>query len=109
MTEMNALIQMEAELSSHRLHTILVPLDPRKRNWNEFGMKRVNCDVPPKWFRKLCAAHTSNRGVRKGKHDTRLKRANILSTLRRLIAHGPQKSKYDAELLGIAQRIARAA
>lgn len=106
---MHALLQMEAELQSHRLHTILVPLDPRKRNWNEGGCKRVNCDVPPVWFRRLCQKHASSRGVRKGKHDTKLKRANILSTLRRLIANGPQKSKYDAELLGIAAKISRAA
>lgn len=44
--------------------------------------------------------------MRKGKQDTKLKRANILSTLRRLIANGPQKSKYDAELLGIARKLA---
>lgn len=108
MTEMNALIQMEAELQSHCLHTILVPLDPRKRNWNEGGCKRVNCDVPPLWFRRLCQKHTSSRGVRKGKHDSRIRRQNVLNTLRSLLA-GKHRSKYDAELLGIAQRIARAA
>ena len=101
---MEALIEMQAELESHRLEVQLVPLNPKMRNWTEYGMKRVCVDVPPKWFRKLCQKHTSSRAIRRGKHDTRVRRATILSVLRRLIAGQPTTSKYAAEIRGIAER-----
>lgn len=107
MTEMEGLTQMLNELECRMLVTILVP--SKRSDRQEWDCIRVNADVNPRWYRNFCSQHPSSREIRRGKFDTRIRRANILSTLRRLIAHGPQKSKYDAELRGIAQRIARAA
>ena len=94
------------QLESHRLHVILVPLNPRLRNYNEGGMKRVCADVPPSWYRKLCYNNPSSRGTRRGGPDTRIRRANILSVLRRLSAGLPSRSKYVPELMQIARRAA---
>lgn len=101
---MSALIEMQAELESHRLEVQLVPLNPKLRNWSEYGMKRVVCDKPPAWYRKHCQAHTSSRAVRRGKHDTRIRRAGVLRLLSRLIAGQPTTSKYADEIRGIAER-----
>lgn len=103
---MTALIQMQAELEAHRLEVQLAPLNPRLRNYNEGGMKRVVVDAPPRWFRKLCQAHTSARGTRRGKQDTRIRRANVLSLLRVLIQQGHSRSKYAPEILAAARKIA---
>lgn len=101
---MQSLQLMLNELESHQLQTILVPLNPRLRNWNEFGCKRVNVDTPPAWYRRLCQKHSSSRGIRKGKQDTRIRRQNILQVLRRLAKTGaPLNRKYDAELMRIAR------
>ena len=94
------------QLESHRLHVILVPLNPRLRNYNEGGMKRVCADVSPRWYSRLCHNNPSSRGVRRGKADTRIRRANILSVLRRLSAGLPSRSKYVPELMQIARRAA---
>ena len=94
------------QLEPHRLHVILVPLNPRLRNYNEGGMKRVCADVPPRWYRTLCYNNPSSRGVRRGKADTRIRRANILSVLRRLSAGLPSRSRYVPELMQIARRAA---
>lgn len=101
-----ALEVMLNELESHCLRVELVPLNPRMRNWNEMGMKRVVTDEPPKWYRRLCQSHTSSRAIRRGKHDTRIRRANVLSLLRVLTTRGRSWSKYADEILAIAGQLA---
>ncbi len=98
--------QLLNELESHRLEVMLVPLNPNRRGWNDGGMKRICCDQNPAWYRRLCAAHTSSRGIRRGKHDTKLKRANVLALLRRLSAGLDTRSKYRDEILQAARRVA---
>lgn len=100
---MNALIEMQAELDSHRLEVQLAPLNPKMRNYTEYGMKRVVTDRPPAWYRQLCQRHTSSRAVRRGKQDTRVRRATILGVLRRLVAGQRSCSKYAAEILRAAK------
>jgi hypothetical protein len=105
MTEPMALSLMLADLESHRLEVQLAPLNPRMRNYNEGGMKRVVVDIPPVWYRAMCRKHTSSRGTRRGKQDTKIRRANVLSTLRVLAAGRKSWSKYAEELRGIARAL----
>jgi len=99
---MNALIQMQAELESSPLVVVLAP----SKRWDrrEWDCIRVCLSVPPTWYRKLCNRHASSRGVRRGKFDTRIRRANVLSALQGLI-EGRYKGKYAQEILGIARTI----
>lgn len=97
------LIEMLAELESQQLRVELAPLNPNRRGWNEGGMKRVVTEYPPKWWRSMCGRHPSSRGVRRGKFDTRLRRAGILSILRRLAAGLHSRSKYAGELRRVAE------
>lgn len=101
---MTTLEQMLMELESSRLEVHLVPLNPRLRNYNEGGCKRVKAGVNTKWYRDFVARHPSSRGVRHGKFDTRIRRANVERLLRRLIAQRPVWSKYAAEILRVAGR-----
>ncbi len=103
MTEMQALQQLLAELESHRLTTILAP--SRRRDRRDWDMLRVNVDVPPTWFRKFCNQHVSSRGVRRGKFDTKIRRANVLSVLTRLAEGKGSGSKYVEELRRIARSL----
>ncbi len=102
---MSKLHQLLSELESHQLQVILVPLNPNRRGWNEYGMKRVCLDKSPRWYSQLCSRHTSSRGVRRGKHDTRIRRATILNVLRRLCAGRRSWSRYAPELLEMAGRV----
>ncbi len=102
---MPGLIQMLNELESHRLEVVLVPLNPRLRGWNEYGMKRVCADVPPRWYRALCRDYPSSRGVRRGKPDTRIRRANVLRALMRMVSGAGYAGKYREELLRIAEGV----
>lgn len=105
MTEMEALCHMLNDLEAHRLEVQLAPLSPRLRGYNEGGMKRVVVDAPPKWFRKFCGRHPSSRGTRRGKFDSKIRRANVLSTLRVLASGRQSVSKYADELRKIAATI----
>lgn len=102
---MPGLIQMLNELESHRLEVVLVPLNPRLRNYNEGGCKRALADQNAKWYRLFAAQHPSSRGIRKGGFDTRIRRANVLSALQRMVDGRGYCGKYKDELLGIAKRI----
>lgn len=101
---MTALEIMLMELESNRLEVQLVPLNPRLRNWSESGCKRVKAGINATWYRGFCSRHPSSRGVRRGKFDTKIRRANVERLLRRLIAGQPSCSKYAAEIRGIAER-----
>lgn len=91
------------QLESHRLEVMLVPLSPKLRNYIEGGCKRVCVNVPPRWFRQLCGKHLSSRAIRRGKPDTKIRRANILSILSRLARGLNSRSKYVPELVVIAR------
>lgn len=93
------LITMLADLESHRLEVVLVPLNPRLRNYTDGGCKRVVADKPPVWYRNLCNEYLSSRAIRRGKPDTRIRRANILRVLGRLCEGRPTRSKYAHDLL----------
>ncbi len=94
--------QMLDELESHRLEVQLVPLNPRLRNWNAGGMKRVAVDKNAKWYSDFCRRHLSSRKRNKRKWDTKIKRANIVRILRRLCDGRPSVSKYAEELRRIS-------
>lgn len=105
---LRALIEMFNELEAHKLEVELAPLSPRLRGFNEGGCKRVVTNKPPRWYRELCNNHASSRGVRRGKFDTRIKRANVLAILARLSAGFVSRSKYADELHAIASQRERA-
>lgn len=104
---MQSLQLMLDQLESTMLQTCLAPLRTDRRGWSEYGMKRVNLSENPRWYKTLCSQHASSRGVRRGKFDTRVRRANVLSTLRRLIkGRAYAGCKYEGELRQIARRMA---
>lgn len=98
---MRALEELLCELEANPLVTILAPC---KRPCNEGGCIRVNVSQPPRWYRAMCAKFPSSRGVRRGKHDTRIRRANVLQLLNTLITKDRSRSKYAGEVLTIARK-----
>lgn len=100
---MTALQQMLAELESSPLVTILAP--SKRHDRRDSDMIRVNLSQPPRWYSQLCSRHPSSRGVRRGKFDTRIKRANVLQLLNTLIVHGKSRSKYAGEVLEAARKM----
>lgn len=104
----HALIQMLAELESHQLHVVLVPLNPRLRGYNEGGCKRVCADKSPRWYANFCLNNPSSRMRNHRKPDTRIKRFNTLRALRQLIA-GQEAGKYSNQLRAIARSQKKAA
>jgi hypothetical protein len=95
--------QMLNELEAHMLVTVLVP--SKRSDRRESDMIRCNISVPPTWFRRMCARYPSSRGIRRGKFDSKLRRANVLSLLRGLATGRPVRSKYLADLAGIAEGV----
>lgn len=95
-----------AELESSQLHVVLVPA--RRQNMDGDCI-RVAVEKNADWYRRFCARHPSSRGTRRGKFDTRIRRANVIAILRRLSSGLPSRSKYAAELTAIAERLAQAA
>ena len=100
--ELGGLEFMLGELHSHQLQVGLVP---QKTFTNEGGCIRVCFDVPPTWYRRFCSRHSSSRGIRRGKFDTRIKRANVLSALERMLDGDQYHGKYRDEFLQIARRL----
>lgn len=98
------LIIMQAELESHHLDVQLVPLNPKLRNYNEGGCRRVVADRNATWYRQLCARHLSSRRRNHRKPDTKIKRRNVERLLGRLVAGLPTRSKYAAEIMRMAER-----
>lgn len=104
MTEAQALQLMLDELESAQLHVVLVPLDPNRRNWNEYGCKRVVAERNANWYRDFCRRHLSSRKRNHRKPDTCIRRACIIRKLRRLIkGRSYRGAAYDSELLAIAR------
>ncbi len=100
---MQALSDMLNTLEAHKLEVQLAP--SRRRDRRDSDMIRVVVDHGPRWYRRMCAAHTSSRGIRRGKHDTKLKHANVVSVLRVLVSGRASVSKYAPELRRIARQL----
>jgi len=98
-----ALEVMQAELESHMLVVILAP--SKRDDRREWDMIRCVADQPPKWYRAMCNRHVSSREIRRGKFDTRIKRANVLKLLETLVSKGRSNSKYADEILRIAAKL----
>lgn len=98
-----ALERMLDELEAGQLVVVLVPLNPKLRGWNEFGMKRVTASVNAAWYRKFCASNISKRGVRRGKFDTCIKRFRTIDALKKMITGQPSTYHHD-ELVRIASK-----
>lgn len=98
---MTALDLMLHELESSRLEVVLIP---SKRKLNEWDQCRCVVAFNCVWYRRLCSEHASKRGVRRGKFDTRIKRAGITRVLTRMVNGQPTKSKYAPELRKISAK-----
>jgi hypothetical protein len=103
---MSGLEQMLAELESNRLEVQLVPLNPRLRNYNAGGMKRVAASRNAKWYSDFCRRHLSSRKRNRRKWDTKIKRQGVIEILSRMCVGKTTTSKYAAEFRAIAQKIA---
>lgn len=90
-----------AELEGSRLEVVLVPC---RRACNEGGCYRVAASKNAEWYRRFCAQHASSRRRNRALFDTKIKRANVVSVLTRLIEKGQSRSQYAPELLRIAAR-----
>ena len=101
--------QLEVMLGELESSYLEVQLVPQRRFTNSGGCIRVAVSKNCTWYRQFCARHASSRGVRRGKFDTRIRRANVLALLTRLVAGCSSKSKYAAELYAIARRMEVAA
>lgn len=94
-----------AELESHQLTVVLVPLNPGKRNWNDGGCKRVCVDKNARWYQLLCQSNTSKRGTRRGRQDTIIRRAHTIRALNRLIAGKPRGGIYEERIMDLLPSI----
>lgn len=99
-TAVNVYEEMLNELQSHQLVTILAP--SKRHDRRDWDMIRVNADENVKWYRKLCADHPSSRRVRRGKFDTKIRRANVLRQLELMI-----EGRYSGKYLDALQCIAK--
>lgn len=99
---MLGLEHMLNELQSHQLTTVLAP--SKRADRREWDMIRVNMDINPAWYRRLCSRHPSQRGIRHGKFDTAIRRAHILNALERMTAGKKSHSPYADELRRIASK-----
>lgn len=92
-------------LDSHRLHVVLVPLNPNRRGWNEYGFKRVAADRNVTWYREFCGRFSSSRKRVHRKHDTLIKHSNTLRALTRLLSGKPKGTIYEERILDVAKQI----
>lgn len=98
---------MAEELESNRLDICLVPSPVE---FQPTGRKqRVVLEKNPSWYRRLCADYPSNRRRPRTKRhdDTRIKRRNTLSALKR-ISQGDASTEYTQRLLPIVEKEAEA-
>jgi hypothetical protein len=96
--------QMLDELDSGWLDVVLVP-SRRFECYRRGGMVRVCQGQNADWYRKLCAKYSSSRTRKNHLHDTRIKRANVRSTLKVLIAGRKTPSYLVPDLKREAERL----
>lgn len=99
---MTGLEVMLIELESNRLE---VGLAPCKYTCNEGGCVRVAFSRNATWYRRYCAQYCSSRRRNKKHPDTRIKRAETVRILGRLIEGKPVRSQYAPVLLSIAKKL----
>lgn len=96
-----AFAELRAELESS---PFVVELFPAPRPAHAGHCVRVASSVPPAWYRAMCRAYPSARGTRRGKFDTRIRRANVLRALGRMAEGAGTRSPYAFDLLRVALR-----
>lgn len=99
---MRKLHYLLCELESNQLQVCLAP---SKRAINEWDQIRVALSRNASWYQKFCAAHTSKRGVRRGRQDTIIRRQHTLRALERLIANKPKGGIYEERILELLPTI----
>lgn len=95
--------QVLDDLESNCLYVELFP--SRIKEQAIRGAKiRVVTSMNTEWYRKLCKKYLSNRKKQRNKIDTKIKRANVISTLRTLIKKGESNSYLVNDLTKIAEQ-----
>lgn len=98
-----ALTEMLEQLESSCLEVMLIP---QRYRTNEGGMIRVAVSKNATWYRGFCAQYLSGRQRKNNAPDTKIKRAQTLRTLRRLLTGVPPQGEYAFRLMPIARRLA---
>ena len=83
--------KLRDELLSSRLHVELIP------NRTGDAYIRVATQRNPSWYQRLCALHPSTRKRKNHAQDTKIRRANVIAALNRLI-DGCACGKYEQDL-----------
>lgn len=83
--------KLRDELLCARLHVDLVP------NRTGDAYVRIATQHNPSWHQRLCAAHPSTRKRKNHAQDTKIRRANVIAALNRLI-DGCACGKYEQDL-----------
>jgi len=81
---------MISEMESYRLEVVLAPAPEIRHQMGH--CIRVAMSSNPKWYQELCAVHPSSG---KGRCSTRVKRANIMRLLQRLLEGKKINSVYE--------------
>lgn len=100
---MHRLEEMYGELCCHQLVVALVP--SKRHDRRDWDCIRVNVDENPSWYKKLCAANASKRGVRRAKFDTIIRRRETLAALERLLAGKPNGTVYESRVMEVAKKL----
>jgi len=89
-----------AELEGNGLVVCLVP-----SRWPNHEAAMVRCVISRNaaWYRRFCGCHPSSRIRRNALPDTRIRRANIVRILTRMIEGLPTGSQYAAELIRFSE------
>lgn len=92
--------QLLDDLESNCLDVVKVP-------GRRGGLIRLVQGTNAEWYQKLCGKYPSARAHRYKLHDTRIKRANVRSTLRVLISGRKTPSYLVKDLLHEAESLKR--
>lgn len=93
--------RLRAELDAHRLTVALVPAPNPKHPGHRV---RQVIDRNPVWYRALCQQRASLAHEPRGKHDTAIKRAHVLSGLD-AIANGRTGCYHDLLMLVVNRAV----
>lgn len=98
--------ELQTMLLELEANALIVVLTPASEPMHEGHQVRTVYMQNSSWYRRLCEEYTAHRNNprRRRKHDTAIKRSEIVRILNRMIEGKDTKSKYKEALLEIAKR-----
>ncbi len=100
-TLQDVLTDMHQDLEASCLKVTLIPAPEPKFSGH---MIRAVIEQNPWWYRDICNSYPSQRRVRRGHLDTRVRRRDMLKLLGRLASGEMVESKYAADLVSFAEQ-----